>query len=129
LESPSAPAIGLEELLLLHAADLPGVTGRRESAASAVMMIPVPKSGVLEKVEGEVAARATPSITELHITARLHDHIAAWPDGSSYLGFLFARANTPAEAESALREAHAKLKFTLTPRLSVEHPATRQMID
>jgi ATP-grasp domain/L-amino acid ligase C-terminal domain 2 len=129
LESPSAPAIGLEELLLLHAADLPGVTGRRESAASAVMMIPVPKSGVLEKVEGEMAARATPSITELHITARLRDHIAAWPDGSSYLGFLFARANTPAEAESALREAHAKLKFTLTPRLSVEHPATRQMID
>jgi biotin carboxylase len=129
LESPSAPAIGLEELLLLHAADMPDVIGRRESAASAVMMIPVPQSGVLEKVEGEVAARATPSITELHITARLHDHIAAWPDGSSYLGFLFARANTPAEAESALREAHAKLKFTLTPRLSVEHPATRQMID
>ena len=128
-DADSAQPIGLEELLLRHAVDLPGATSLRESAASAVMMIPVPQSGVLENVEGEAAARATPHITELHITARLHDYIAAWPEGSSYLGFLFASADTPAEAENAVREAHAKLKFTLTPRLPVEHPATRQMID
>jgi len=93
------------------------------------MMIPVPRSGILESIAGENEARATANITELHITARLHDHIAAWPEGSSYLGFLFARANTPADAEAALREAHAKLKFTLNPRLPVEHPATRQMVE
>jgi len=126
--SPAEP-IGLEELLLRHAAELPGSNAARESSASAVMMIPVPRSGILESIAGENEARATANITELHITARLHDHIAAWPEGSSYLGFLFARANTPADAQAALCEAHAKLKFTLSPRLPVEHPATRQMVE
>jgi hypothetical protein len=114
--------IGLEELLLRHALGLPGNNAPREAWASGVMMIPVPHSGIFEKVEGEEAARATPGITSLEITARLHDFIAAWPEGSSYLGFLFARAAEPAEVEDALREAHRKLCFTLTPRLPVEHP-------
>ena len=83
-------AIGLEELLLRHALGLPGSDWPREQSASGVMMIPVPKSGVLEKIEGEDAARGVPGITALEITARLHDYIAAWPEGSSYLGFLFA---------------------------------------
>jgi hypothetical protein len=127
--SDSTEEIGLEELLLRYGLDMPGPTWPRESAASAVMMIPVPQSGILDKVEGEEQARATPGITELHITARLHDFIAAWPEGSSYLGFLFARASTPDAAEKSLREAHKKLKFTLTARLSVQHPATRTMVD
>ena len=124
-----AETIGLEELLLHHAADLPGSDWPREAPASGVMMIPVPQGGVLEKVEGEEEARATPGVSELHITARIYDHIAAWPEGSSYLGFLFARAGDPGEVEKALREAHAKLKFTLTPRLPVEHPATRRIVE
>jgi len=120
---PGEPdSIGLEELLLRHELGLPGSDAPREREASGVMMIPVPHSGVLEKVEGEVEARATAGITSLEITARLHDFIAAWPEGSSYLGFLFARAAEPAEVEYALREAHRKLRFTLTPRLPVEHP-------
>ena len=116
--------IGLEELLLRHALGLPGSDAKRENAASGVMMIPVPQSGVLEGVEGEEAARATKLITSLEITARFHDYIAAWPEGSSYLGFLFARANEPAQVEKALREAHGKLRFKLAPRLPVEHPLT-----
>jgi L-amino acid ligase C-terminal domain 2/ATP-grasp domain len=114
--------LDLEELLLRHELEMPGAGALREAQASAVMMIPVPHSGILDKVEGEEQARATPGITSLEITARLHDFIAAWPEGSSYLGFLFARASTPAEAEQSLREAHRQLHFTLTPRLPVEHP-------
>jgi len=125
-EKESGATIGLEELLLRHALELPGADWPREQSSSGVMMIPVPSSGVLEKVEGEDAARETPGITGLEITARLHDYIVAWPEGSSYLGFLFARADEPAQVEEALREAHAKLKFTLTPRLPVEHPVTRR---
>ncbi len=90
-------------------------------------MIPVPRSGVLEKVEGEEGALATQGITELHVTARLHDEITAWPEGSSYLGFLFARGETPCEVERALREAHAKLRFTITVPLPVAHAATGRM--
>jgi hypothetical protein len=79
-------------------------------------------------VDGEEQARGVPGITEVQITARFHDYIAAWPEGSSYLGFLFARAETPEEAEDALRAAHAKLQFTIAPRLAVEHPVTRGMV-
>src|SRR5216683_3300339 len=123
---PSEP-IGLEELLLRHALELPGWNSPRENNASGVMMIPVPDSGILESVFGEEAARATHGITDLSITARLRDPIAAWPDGASYLGFLFARGDTPERVEQSLREAHEKLTFTITPRLPVEHPATRRM--
>jgi hypothetical protein len=125
-EKKSGTTIGLEELLLRHALELPGGDCPREESSSGVMMIPVPNSGILEKVEGENAARTTPGITSLEITVRLHDYIAAWPEGSSYLGFLFARADEPAQVEEALREGHAKLKFALTARLPVEHPVTRR---
>jgi predicted ATP-grasp superfamily ATP-dependent carboligase len=120
--------MGLEELLLRHALELPGWDSPRERLTSAVMMVPVPKSGILESVAGEEAARSTPGITELLITARLHDYIAAWPEGSSYLGFLFARGDTPEEVEQAIRSAHGKLAFAIAPRLPVEHPATRRMV-
>ena len=119
-----AERVGLEELLVRHALGMPGTDLDREDEASGVMMIPVPKSGILEKVEGEKEARATPSIEDVQITARVQDFIAAWPEGSSYLGFIFARAKLPAEVESALRLAHSQLKFELAERLPVQHPVT-----
>src|SRR6266481_1413123 len=126
--SSEAPEpIGLEELLLRHALELPGCDSPREGVASGVLMIPVPKSGMLEGVTGEEAAHSTPGVAELIITARLHDYIAAWPEGSSYLGFLFARGSAPEEVELAIRRAHEKLAFTITPRLPVEHPAAGRM--
>src|SRR5207302_4764373 len=106
LENESEP-IGLEESLLRHALGLRGWDALRETAASGVLMIPVPKSGILEKVEGAEEARAVPGVTQLEVTARWRDFITAWPEGSSYLGFLFARGETPAEAVKALREGHA----------------------
>jgi len=123
LQNETEP-IGLEELLLRHALDLPGWDAARETVASGVLMIPVPQSGILEKVEGAEDARRVPGVTELEITTRWRDYIAAWPEGSSYLGFLFARGETPTEVENALRAGHAKLNFKLTPRLPVEHPVT-----
>jgi biotin carboxylase len=109
----------LEELLVRHAVGLPGADLEREDSAAGVMMVPVPASGVLEEVGGESEAAAVPGIEEVHITARLHDYIAAWPEGSTYLGFVFSRAQSPQEAESALRRAHAALRFRITPRLPV----------
>jgi len=120
-------AIALEELLLRHALQMPGSDAQREETASGVMMIPVPRGGILEKVEGQEAALRVPGITGLEITARLHDHVDAWPEGSSYLGFLFARAAEPAAVEAALRHGHSQLNFTLTSRLPVEHPITHSV--
>ena len=114
----------LEELLVRHALGMPGTDLDREDDASGVMMIPVPKTGVLEKVEGEEKARATPGIEDVQVTARLRDFLAAWPEGSTYLGFLFAHGKTPVEVEAALRLAHSQLKFEIAERLPVQHPVT-----
>jgi hypothetical protein len=88
------------------------------------MMIPVPRSGILERVIGIEDAERMPLVSEIRITARLRDYITAWPEGASYLGFIFARGDTPLAVESALRAAHSKLKFEFSPRLPVEHPVT-----
>ncbi len=120
-------AIFLEELLVRNALALDGGNLQREAKASGVMMIPVPASGVLERVRGMERAQAVTGVDEVHITARLHDYIAAWPEGSSYLGFIFARAQEPATVEAALRTAHAKLQFEITPRLPTAHPVTGEM--
>jgi predicted ATP-grasp superfamily ATP-dependent carboligase len=124
VKSNDDQAIGLEELLLRQAVEMPVGDWRREAAASGVMMIPVPASGVLERIEGEAAARAVVGVTDLEITARLHDYIAAWPEGSSYLGFLFARGGLADEVERGLRLAHGELRFVIRERLAVEHPVT-----
>ncbi|MGA2813417.1 MAG: ATP-grasp domain-containing protein [Candidatus Acidiferrum sp.] len=118
-----AESIGLEELLLRHALELPGAEAERETQASGVMMIPVPRSGIFSAVTGEQEAKGTPKVTKLLITARVHDYIAAWPEGSSYLGFIFAAGETPDVVERALRRAHEKLHFQITPRLAVHHPS------
>src|SRR5580704_8058650 len=114
----------LEEILVRQAMGLQGTDLDREDGASGVMMIPVPRSGVLEKVGGEEQARSTAGIEDLQITARLHDAIAAWPEGATYLGFLFARGKSPADVEAALRLAHSQLKFEIIERLPVQHPVT-----
>jgi biotin carboxylase len=119
-----ADKISLEELLLRDALGMPGGDAERESQASGVMMIPVPRSGIFDGVEEIEAAESVPGVTDIQITARLHDYVAAWPEGSSYLGFIFARADPAAELEAALREAHARLHFRFSPRFPVEHPAT-----
>ncbi|HMI53483.1 MAG TPA: ATP-grasp domain-containing protein [Candidatus Saccharimonadales bacterium] len=123
----SDDTIGLEELLLRHELGIAGGDWIREDAASGVLMIPVPKSGILDGVAGADAARATPGVSELLVTARLKDYIAAWPEGSSYLGFLFAKGRNPETVEQTIRNAHAKLSFTIVPRLPVEHPVTKQV--
>jgi hypothetical protein len=72
-------------------------------------------------------ARAVEHVDAIEITARLHDKVVAWPEGASYLGFIFARAEKPEEAEAALRAAHAELNFKLNPELPVENPATGRL--
>lgn len=119
-----ADRISLEELLIRHALGMPGADEEREPEASGVMMIPVPRSGILERVEGIEEAEKIEGVTEIQITARLRDYVAAWPEGASYLGFIFARSASPEEVEHSLREAHGELRFHFSPRLPVEHPVT-----
>lgn len=119
--------ISLEKLLICHALRLGDSDLSREDMASGVMMIPVPRSGIFEGLTGTEDAEKIAGIEEIRITARLRDYVAAWPEGSSYLGFIFARGNSPDDVERALRAAHARLEFKFSPRLPVEHPVTRRM--
>jgi biotin carboxylase len=111
--------IGYEDLLLMHAAGDPTRDWRREHLASAVMMIPIPRSGTFRKVHGLEAAGAVPYIDEIQITARPDQQLHALPEGASYLGFIFGRAATPRDAEGSVREAHARLRFTIDPLIPV----------
>jgi formate-dependent phosphoribosylglycinamide formyltransferase (GAR transformylase) len=121
--------ISLEELIL-RAAIGEGISRwEREPLASGVMMIPVPSSGVLEKVYGVEEAQHVGGITEVEITARLHDSILAWPEGSSYLGFIFAKGETAKEVEQGLRSAHARLRFTIRETLPIQHPITGKFLN
>ncbi|MFN2632923.1 MAG: ATP-grasp domain-containing protein [Thermoanaerobaculia bacterium] len=102
--------LSLEELIVRQALGLPA-TASREAAAAGVMMIPIPRAGVLERVTGLDEARAVEGIVEATITLRPGQRLVPLPEGWRYLGFLFSRAGTPEEAEQALRRAHAKLRI------------------
>jgi hypothetical protein len=83
------------------------------------MMIPIPKGGILRGVSGIDEALATPGVTGIEITAPLNQPLTPLPEGASYLGFIFARAEDPKMAESALRSAHARLTFRIEPAISL----------
>lgn len=115
----------LEELILRHALGFPIPSYDRTGEAAGVMMIPIPKAGVLRSVRGVEDAQAVQHIEGIEITAKLRAPIVPLPEGSSYLGFIFARASDPATAEAALREAHDHLHFDITSSLPVLSPALR----
>ena len=105
--------ISLEEIVLRHAVGAPLESLNRETRAAGVMMIPVPRRGRLRAVHGLDDARAVPHIDSIDIEARIGDRLVPLPEGSNYPGFIFARADTPAEVEQALRDAHARLTFVI----------------
>ncbi len=109
--------VRLEEVILRHAAGLPLPTLARTGRGAGVMMIPIPGGGMLRAVHGRADALAVPGITGLDITAPLNQLITPLPEGASYLGFIFAQGESPAAAEAALREAHARLTFVIEPTI------------
>jgi biotin carboxylase len=107
-----AAGVTLEELVLRHALGLP-LDPRREHVAAGVMMLPISRAGRLVAVHGQDEARAVPGITALELSIRPGGEVRPLPEGDRYLGFLFARAPSPAEVEQALRTAHAHLQVVI----------------
>jgi formate-dependent phosphoribosylglycinamide formyltransferase (GAR transformylase) len=105
--------VSLEEVLLRHALGEDITSYVREEVASGVMMIPTPKRGVYRSVGGVHEAKRVPGIEDIRITAKADTTLVPLPEGKSYLGFIFARATTPAAVDRALREAHAQLRFVI----------------
>jgi hypothetical protein len=108
-----AEPISLEELLLRHAIDEDVSGYTRETAAAGVMMIPIPRRGIYRRLEGIEVARAVSGVEDIHITAKPDARLVPLPEAKSYLGFIFARSDTAAAVERALRSAHASLHFVI----------------
>lgn len=106
--------ISLEELILRDAMGLEVVSLERERQAAGVMMIPIPQAGVLREVRGQDAARRVRGIEEIRITIPVGQEVVPLPEGTRYLGFIFARDKTPDRVEAALRRAHQELIFHIT---------------
>ncbi|MBI4840209.1 MAG: ATP-grasp domain-containing protein [candidate division NC10 bacterium] len=107
--------ISLEELILRHALGRETESCERERQAAGVMMIPIPHGGILREVRGKEAAESVDGIEEIRITIPLGQEVVPVPEGARYLGFIFARGETPEGVEAALREAHRRLAFVITP--------------
>jgi biotin carboxylase len=101
--------ISLEEVILRHALALPLGAHRRERQPSGVMMLPIEAAGTLREVGGVEAARAVPGVQDVRITIPRGRPVVPLPEGDRYLGFVFARGDTPEQVEAALRRAHAAL--------------------
>ena len=105
--------LSLEEVILRHALGEDVARYPRECSAAGVMMIPIPKAGTLEAVSGVDGAKAVEHVEDVVITTHPGAKLVPLPEGSSYLGFIFARAKTPEEVETALRKAHSNLEWTI----------------
>ena len=118
--------MSLEELILRQVVAEPlAIAG--EGGAAGVMMIPIPRRGIYDGLKGLAAAQSVPGVTGVTITVEPGQIIAPPPDGASYLGFIFARAASPAEAETALRVAHHQLRFDIRPEYpAMEAPAAER---
>ena len=117
---------GLEELILHHlVAKNTSKVGKNmpktipKTSAHGVMMIPIPREGVYVSVAGIESANAVPWIEDTIVTAKEGQKLVPLPEGNSYLGFIFAKADTPEQVEFALREAHSKLNFEILTALKV----------
>ncbi|HLZ70504.1 MAG TPA: ATP-grasp domain-containing protein [Dehalococcoidia bacterium] len=117
--------MSLEELILRHATGAAIPSFEREGSASGVMMIPIPAPGVLREVAGIEKAEAVPGIVSVTISIHRGQEVVPLPEGSEYLGFIFAKGEEPAQVEGALRRAHAALRFTIEPAGAKERSGGR----
>jgi formate-dependent phosphoribosylglycinamide formyltransferase (GAR transformylase) len=110
---------GLEDLILRHAAGDDVSAVAMSIGAAGVMMIPIPREGIYVAVQGLAEGRCMPGVEDIIITAKQGQKLIPLPEGNSYLGFIFARGDSPEAVEHALRESHQHLRFEIATALPV----------
>ena len=118
-DGPDGARVGLEELLLRHALGESPEHWVRVPDASGVMMIPIPRAGVDRRTDGVEEATRVRGVWHVQITAKADQQLVPVPEGASYLGFIFAKGESPAIVEAALRAAHARLTFVIDRSLPI----------
>ena len=106
--------IALEEVVLRHALGMDLTDLRRATAASGVMMLPIPRAGTLAAVNGRNRALAVAGIVGVDITIPVGAPVVPLPEGDRYLGFVFATGDTPDGVEASLRAGAAALDIVIT---------------
>ena len=115
--------VSLEEVVLRHALGEPSTAWAREATPSGVMMMPIPRRGIFRRVSGVASAAGVPGVEAVVVTARPDQVLVPLPEGASYLGFIFARSDSAAGVELALRAAHARLDFAIDSEVRVVQSA------
>lgn len=101
----------LELLILSSALGLPLSGEEQSQPASGVLMLPIPRAGILASIDNVPAAMNVAGITGFSQTITNGQSLVPLPEGDRYLGFLFAEGLTPADVEHSLREAHSQLEI------------------
>ncbi len=104
----------LETLILRNALGMDKPELHRETVASGVLMIPIAEEGELTAIDGVEDVEGLEHVSAVDITASVGSHVVPPPEGDRYLGFVFARANSPEIVESTLREAMSLLQVRVT---------------
>ncbi|MDP9495889.1 MAG: ATP-grasp domain-containing protein [Actinomycetota bacterium] len=103
----------LETLILRNALGIDKPELHRESVASGVLMIPIPKPGRFVEIRNIDAVRQLPHVTGIDVTIRPGRIVEPPPEGDRYLGFVYARATDPDDVENSLRKAEASLEVVI----------------
>ena len=118
-DGPEDETASLEALLLRAAVGESLAGWRRRPQACGVLMIPIPRSGVLRAVAGVEDARRVAHVDDIVVSAKPGQRVDALPEGASYLGFVFASAADGGAVEAALRDAQRRLKVVIETAIDV----------
>jgi biotin carboxylase len=105
----------LETLIIRTALGRPVSNPAIDRGASGVLMLPIPRAGILERVVGVEQALSVAGVSSIEITAPPGSYLRPVPDADRYLGFMFAAAPTPGEVVAALRSGHRHLEIEWAP--------------
>lgn len=103
----------LEELIIRHSLGGSIDSYQRSEGAVGVMMIPILKKGVLQKIEGQEQAKQISGIEDVIISLPIGQEVEPLPNNSHYLGFIFASCESPDEVEQQLRTAYRCLTIVI----------------
>jgi hypothetical protein len=105
--------MSLEELILRQAVGEDISAVQRKKAAAGVMMLPISKEGILQDLKGVTEAKTVSGIEDVIITIPAGQPVAPMHKGGKYLGFIFARGDSPEAVEAAIREAYGRLEAVI----------------
>jgi hypothetical protein len=103
----------LENVILREACGMPLGEMRIVDGASGVFMLPIPSAGILRGVHGVDRAEAVAGITGVTLSIPVGERVRPLPEGDRYLGFIFARGQSPGAVEASLREAQLQLSLDI----------------